>query len=72
MLTKYQIAIFCDSEFWHGKDWQVLKPKLLKGHNPDFWVKKIDRNRQRDNEVNKKLLFMGWTVIRFWGKRYIG
>lgn len=30
--------------------------------------KKIDRNRQRDNEVNKKLLFMGWTVIRFWGK----
>lgn len=68
VLTKYQIAIFCDSEFWHGKDWQVLKPKLLKGHNPDFWVKKIDRNRQRDNEVNKKLLFMGWTVIRFWGK----
>ena len=40
----------------------------MKGHNPDFWVKKIDRNRQRDNEVNKKLLFMGWTVIRFWGK----
>lgn len=68
VLTKYQIAIFCDSEFWHGKDWQVLKPKLLKGHNPDFWVKKIDRNRQRDNEVNKKLLFMGWTVIRFLGK----
>lgn len=41
---------------------------MLKGHNPDFWVKKIDHNRQRDNEVNKKLLFMGWTVIRFWGK----
>lgn len=34
----------------------------------DFWVKKITNNRRRDDEVNKKLLFMGWTVIRFWGK----
>ena len=67
-LTKYKIAIFCDGEFFHGKDWEVLKPKLEKGNNPDFWIKKITRNQQRDDEVNKQLLFMGWTVIRFWGK----
>ena len=67
VLTKYRIAIFCDSEFWHGKDWEVLKPKLLKGKNPDFWVRKIERNRERDYENDKKLLFMDWTVIRFWG-----
>ena len=66
-LTKYKIAIFCDGEFFHGKDGEGLKPKLEKGNNPDFWIKKITRNQQRDDEVNKQLLFMGWTVIRFWG-----
>ena len=67
VLTKYKIAIFCDGEFCHGKDWEVLKPKLEKGNNSEYWVKKITRNRERDEEVNKKLLSMGWTVIRFWG-----
>ena len=67
VLTKYRIAIFCDSEFFHGKDWEILKPRLEKGKNSDFWVAKISRNRERDDEINKKLLFMGWTVIRFWG-----
>lgn len=67
-ITKYKIAVFCDSEFFHGKDWEVLKPRLEKSNNADYWVKKISRNMERDNEINKKLLFMGWTVIRFWGK----
>ena len=66
-LTKYKIAIFCDSEFFHGKDWEVLKPRLEKGDNSEYWIRKITRNRERDNEINKELLFMGWTVIRFWG-----
>ena len=66
-LTKYKIAVFCDSEFFHGKDWEVLVPRLAKGDNGDFWIGKISRNRERDDEINKKLLFMGWTVIRFWG-----
>ena len=67
VLTKYKIAIFCDGEFFHGKDWEVLKPKLEKGNNSEYWVKKITRNRERDEDVTKKLLSMGWTVIRFWG-----
>ncbi|MEI3432501.1 very short patch repair endonuclease [Blautia acetigignens] len=67
-LTKYKIAIFCDGEFFHGKDWEVLKPRLENGKNSEYWITKISRNRERDNEINKKLLFMGWTVIRFWGK----
>lgn len=71
VLTKYKVAIFCDSEFWHGKDWDVLKPRLLKGKNPDFWIKKIERNRERDMETDKKLLFMDWTVIRFWGREIL-
>lgn len=67
-LTKYKIAIFCDSEFFHGKDWDVLKLRLEKGKNPEYWIKKIERNRTRDVETDKKLLFLGWTVIHFWGQ----
>lgn len=71
VLTKQKIAIFCDSEFFHGKDWEILKPQLKHGKNGEFWIKKISRNRERDDEVNKQLLFLGWTVIRFWGKDII-
>lgn len=66
-ITKYKIAIFCDGEFFHGKDWEVLRPKLEKSNNSEFWINKIAKNRERDEKVNKKLLFEGWTVIRFWG-----
>lgn len=70
-LTKYKIAIFCDGEFFHGKDWEILKPRLEKSNNSGYWINKISRNRQRDDEVDKELLFLGWTVIRFWGKDII-
>lgn len=68
VITKYKIAIFCDGEFFHGKDWEVLKPRLENSNNSEYWINKISRNMQRDDEVNKELLFLGWTVIRFWGK----
>ena len=71
VLTKYKIAIFCDGEFFHGKDWEVLRPKLERSNNSEFWINKISRNRERDDEINKQLLFMGWTVIRFWGNDII-
>ena len=70
-LTQYKIAIFCDSEFFHGKDWEVLKPRLENSNNSEYWIKKISRNMERDDEINKQLLFMGWKVIRFWGKDII-
>lgn len=68
VLTKYRIVIFCDGEFFHGKDWEVLKPRLEKSNNSQYWINKISQNRERDDAVNKQLLFQGWTVIRFWGK----
>ena len=68
VLTKYKIAIFCDSEFFHGKDWEILKLRLEKGKNPDFWIKKIERNRNRDCENDRQLLFLGYTVLHFWGQ----
>ena len=71
VLTKYKIAIFCDSEFFHGKDWELLKVQLQKGKNSEFWINKISNNIERDKEINKKLLFMGWKVIRFWGEEIL-
>lgn len=69
VLTKQKIAIFCDSEFFHGKDWDIsLHEQILRGSNPEFWEKKILRNMARDMEVNKQLETLGWTVLRFWGK----
>ena len=63
---KYKIAIFVDSEFWHGKDWE--KKKTDHKSNVDFWHKKIERNIARDKEVNVQLTSDGWKVLRFWGK----
>ena len=71
VLAKYKIAIFCDSEFFHGKDWEVLRSKLEKGKNPDYWIPKIERNMERDKEKDKALLFAGWTVVHFWGKEIL-
>jgi DNA mismatch endonuclease (patch repair protein) len=65
-ITKYRIAIFCDGEFWHGKDWEIKKPKLQ--NNRDYWVEKIERNMSRDEKVELQLLSMGWVVLRFWGE----
>jgi DNA mismatch endonuclease (patch repair protein) len=67
-ITKYKIAIFCDSEFFHGRDWEKLQCTLKRGNNADFWIEKIGKNIKRDDEINKKLNYLGWTVIRFWGK----
>jgi DNA mismatch endonuclease (patch repair protein) len=61
---KLKIAIFVDSEFFHGKDWETQKNRFKS--NQEFWQKKIERNIQRDIEVNKYLMEQGWTVIRFW------
>lgn len=60
-----KIAIFVDSEFWHGYDWKNKKKEIKS--NKDFWIKKIERNIQRDKEVSKYLKEKGWTVLRFWG-----
>jgi DNA mismatch endonuclease (patch repair protein) len=61
-----KIAVFCDSEFWHGYAWEITQDEFKSRR--DFWVPKIERNIQRDKEVNEKLRSEGWIVLRFWGK----
>lgn len=68
-ITKYKIAVFCDSEFFHGKDWENgLRDQILRGSNPEFWERKILRNMERDRLVTDQLTSLGWIVLRFWGK----
>ena len=60
-----KVAVFCDSEFWHGYDWETSKEKIKTRR--EFWIPKIERNIMRDKEVTEKLESDGWIVIRFWG-----
>ena len=63
---KYKLAVFVDSEFWHGKDWETKK--FDHKSNQEFWLNKIKGNIERDKKVNEKLIAEGWKVLRFWGK----
>lgn len=62
-----KIAVFCDSEFWHGYDWAKRKSDIKS--NREFWISKIERNMVRDEKVNEYLTAHGWVVLRFWGKQ---
>ena len=61
VLPKYKIVIFCDGDFWHGKNYDEEKGSYKK-----FWKDKIALNIKRDIEVNKRLMKEGWKVLRFW------
>ena len=67
VFTKEKIAVFCDSEFWHGYDWENRKTDFKSRR--DFWIPKIERNMKRDNEVTARLENEGYIVLRFWGKQ---
>jgi len=57
-----KIAIFVDGDFWHGYEWKSKGRAPPKG----YWQDKINRNIERDKEVDKELQSKGWRVIRIW------
>lgn len=61
-LVMPNIAVFCDSSFWHGRDWSKLKHRLSEG----YWYEHINHNRMRDRIVNRELKKQGYVVLRFW------
>lgn len=61
-----KVAVFCDSEFWHGYDWENRREEIKS--NRDYWIPKIERNIARDLEVNEGLEADGWIVLRYWGE----
>ena len=62
---RIKVAIFVDSEFWHGNNWNVHKYDHKT--NKEYWYNKIERNIARDKLVNQTLSKEGWKVLRFWG-----
>ena len=77
VLTKYRICIFVDSEFFHGKGfysgyesrkYPSLREQLLHSDRPDFWLKKIKGNMERDAKTDAELAGLGWKVLRFWSR----
>lgn len=69
VFVKKKVAVFCDSEFWHGYNWNEQKDRIKS--NREYWVPKIERNIERDREVNSVLRSQGYEVIRFWGRDII-
>lgn len=61
-----KVAVFCDGDFWHGKNWEIQREKLLLGWNANYWISKIERNMERDKRVTEQLEIEGWMVMRFW------
>jgi DNA mismatch endonuclease, patch repair protein len=66
VLPRARIAIFCDGDFWHGRDLDARIAKLKRGHNAPYWVAKIAGNVARDRRNDEALAAAGWYVMRFW------
>ena len=64
VFTKKKVAIFIDGEFWHGYNWEDKKKKI--SNNKEYWIKKIEKNIERDKKNVEKLQRMGFYVLRFW------
>ena len=61
-----RVVVFCDGDFWHGRDLEARIGRLSGGHNAPYWVGKISGNVARDRKRNEELAAAGWTVLRFW------
>lgn len=66
VFRRLKLVVFCDSEFWHGKNWRVHRNDFKS--RKEFWIPKIEANISRDRQVNRLLKAQGWTILRFWGK----
>lgn len=66
VFPRARVVVFCDGDFWHGRDWEARREKLARGSNASYWIAKIERNVERDREHTAQLLELGWMVIRVW------
>lgn len=61
-----RLAVFCDGDFWHGRNWRSLSAQLHKRANAAYWCQKIHTNRLRDRRTTRLLQEQGWCVVRLW------
>jgi DNA mismatch endonuclease (patch repair protein) len=62
VFTRAKVAVFVDGCFWHGCPAHQRVPKT----NSDYWVPKLQRNIERDREVDDALAAAGWRIVRVW------
>lgn len=61
-----KVVVFCDGDFWHGRNWRRLKRELRGRNNPEYWIPKIAANIHRDLMQRRALESAGWRVVRLW------
>ena len=66
VFVRARVAVFCDGDFWHGRNWEEQKSKLCQGTNAEYWLSKIESNMERDRLNNALLEADGWSVLRLW------
>ena len=66
VFPRAMVAVFCDGDFWHGREWSDAERRLARGANPGYWRAKIAYNMERDERVTRELMSLGWCVFRFW------
>jgi DNA mismatch endonuclease (patch repair protein) len=66
VFPRQRIVVFCDGDFWHGRNWRSRKRKLERGANASYWVAKIQANIKRDRRNRRHLKKLGWMVITLW------
>jgi len=72
VFPRARLAVFCDGDFWHGRDWESRLEKLQRGSNSTYWVAKIQANIERDLRHGQALRQLGWQVLRLWEKDILG
>ncbi|MER7516215.1 very short patch repair endonuclease [Streptomyces sp. NPDC126499] len=63
VFTRAKVAVFLDGCFWHG----CPQHYYASGTNSDYWTLKINKNRERDADTDRRLIEAGWVVVRVWG-----
>lgn len=66
VFRRERVAVFCDGDFWHGRDWRHRSRKLGTGTNASYWLEKIRSNMRRDRRIDRALARAGWQVVRLW------
>lgn len=66
VFAKSHVVVFCDGDFWHGREWESQKAKLSRGTNAHYWVAKLESNIARDARITRTPEDNGWQVIRLW------
>jgi DNA mismatch endonuclease (patch repair protein) len=66
VFSRARVVVFCDGDFWHGRSLDSRLARLKRGHNAEYWRRKIAANVQRDQRNTRLLQLEGWRVLRIW------